>query len=140
MGAKKAYSQIFYNTPPIGILTNQVIEPGDALVTTAAGYLALATTATGLRAAGIAYEKYDTTGIASGVLKGAAEARAAAFLNSGADPVTIADIGNVVWLIDKNTIARTNPGGNTRSQGGRLIGFNDAGLPVVFYGAIFLTV
>lgn len=124
-------------TGPLGCLTNVRFYIGSICVTTTAGLLAPATQAVNLKAQGVSEFELDTTGVASntirkGVTRGPHEVE-----NSGTDPVTNADIGNVVFIEDDNTCRRTNPGGNTTSPMGPLAFFSDAGKPVVLIGVGF---
>lgn len=121
-------------TPPLGVLTNIHIYVGSICVTTAAGYLRPAITGTGLVAQGVSEFDLDTTGVASGTIKKGVKKGPFVVTNSATDPVTIADIGNDVFLEDDDTIRRVNTGGNTYSRAGKLIGFHDDGRPIVLIG------
>ncbi len=49
-----------------------------------------------------------------------------AYENSGGDPVTVADIGNDVFIEDDQTVSRTN-GGATQSRAGVMVGLRSDG-------------
>lgn len=53
--------------------------------------------------------------------------------SSAADELTNADIGALVYVVNNNTVAKTN-GTSTRSVAGRLVGFFSDGRPVVRIG------
>lgn len=87
---------------------------------------------TGLKIVGW-YEGEDVTTVAGNdieVISGIIERK-----NSGSDPVTIADLEQVVYFEDDQTIAKTSNGG-TLSPGGVLVGFIDS-KPFVMMGAGF---
>ena len=100
------------------VLTNVVIHQGALVAITAAGYARPAITATGLVAVGIARESVDSTGVASGDVAVEVEEMIAEFANSaGGDEITIADIGQIVFIADDQTVAKTD-GTGTRSPAG----------------------
>jgi hypothetical protein len=49
------------------------------------------------------------------------------WVNSAADPITQASMGQVVYIVDDFTVAKTN-GTNTRSPGGKLVGIDTDGV------------
>lgn len=107
------------------------------IVVSDAGYAAPARVALGLIVLGIARQDVDNTGGASGdktveYLRGAFP-----FINSaGGDAIAQADLGKDVYLVDDQTVAKTD-GGGTRSKAGRFVGFDDAGVkPVVELGGV----
>ena len=84
------------------------------------GTAAAAGTAT-LVVAGIAESQQDNTTGADGDLEVVVESDVIAnFGNLGADPVTQADVGQLVFAADDQTIARTNGGGAGRPAVGYL--------------------
>ena len=92
----------------------------------AAGYVVPGQTAVGLRTAGVVEKTYDNTLGVNGAVK--CEIRAGIFPMNilAGDPVAQADIGNTCYLVDDNTIAKTN-GSSTRSAAGVIEGFTDDG-------------
>ncbi len=86
--------------------------------------------ATALRAVGIAENKADASGKTNGAVQ--VEVRRGYFaLAHGADPVTLADVGQVCYLVDDQTIAKTD-GTGTRSPAGILRDVNGEGAWVDF--------
>lgn len=111
----KSIPGILFSYP---VLANAVIHQGAIVVLTAAGYAKPAVTGTGLLAVGIAREPVDATGLASGALTVEVEEMIAGCANSaGGDEITIAELGEIVYLVDDQTIAKTSAGG-TRSVAG----------------------
>jgi hypothetical protein len=101
-----------------GQLTNTVIYAGALVALTAAGYLTPGAAATTLKPVGRANETKDATGIASGAQTVSVEAGIFAWANSSAgDAITIADIGNVCYIVDDQTVAKTD-GSGARSAAG----------------------
>ncbi|MBV1702617.1 MAG: hypothetical protein KGQ46_12430 [Hyphomicrobiales bacterium] len=76
-------------------------------------------TAVGLVALGIAKSQADNRLGAAGAIPVRYEAGCFHFNIDPADPVTLADVGNPVFITDDNTICRTN-GAGTKSQAGFL--------------------
>ena len=80
------------------------------------GFAAPGRTATGLRSVGIAEEPVDNTAGGNGAVF--VEVRRGCFaMKQGADPVTLADVTEACYLVDDQTIARTD-GAGTRSVAG----------------------
>lgn len=78
-----------------------------------------ATTATGKLAIGFCVKEVDNTGGASGdkVVRIRTGVSMMMMNSAAADEITSADIGKVVFIVDDNTVAKTN-GSNTRSAAG----------------------
>lgn len=95
-----------------------IIYAGALVVIDAAGNAAPGSTATGLRARGVAQEPVDnSTGLAGAQ---AVESRRGVFAfgnSAAADEITRADIGNQAWIVDDQTVAKTSAT-NTRSVAG----------------------
>lgn len=101
---------------------------GGIAVLNAAGFLQPATTALGLTLAGIFEEDVDNTGGANGAKRTSARQGVFKVNNSAAtDLLTLVDIGKPCFLVDDNTVAKTN-GTNTRSAGGVVIGVDPDGV------------
>lgn len=90
-----------------------------ALIVLDAGYAKPGATAAGLIALGRAEETVDNTTGAAGALSVSAERGTFYFDNSSTDPVTQADVGKAVYIVDDETIAKTHAA-NTRSIAGIL--------------------
>lgn len=95
------------------------IYQGGIVVVSAAGYLAPATTATGLICAGRADETVANTG-AAGALTCKFSQGVFRFGNSAAgDAITVAEIGDDCYLVDDQTVAKTDDTG-ARSRAGKI--------------------
>jgi hypothetical protein len=103
------------------------INQGALVVLTAAGLAAPASTALNLRAAGRAEETVDNTGGAAAAKSIEIRRGQFKFKNAGADPVTQADVLGDCYIVDDDTVARTN-GANTRSRAGTVINVEPSGV------------
>lgn len=106
---------------PVPVAANALIRAGALVVANAAGYAAPGAVATTLTYLGRAEEAVDNTGGADGA-KTVIVRRHKAFKwkNSGADAVTQAELGKTCYIVDDETVAKTN-GGNTRSAAGKVV-------------------
>lgn len=110
-----------------------VIKEG-AIVSLVSGRALEGATATTHTTVGVAWRRCDNSGGAAGAKEVEVDEGDFPFDNSSAsDELTAADIGAVVYLVDNNTVAKTN-GSSTRSVAGRLVGFFSDGRPVVRIG------
>lgn len=101
-----------------------------ALVCMAAGVAVNGATATGLIADGIARETVDNTGGAAGALRIESQPGQYYFANSAAgDAITLAEVGTDCFIVDNQTVAKTN-GGGTRSRAGKIIDVDASGVLV----------
>ena len=91
-----------------------------------AGVGAPGRTAVGLVPLGITFQTVDNSAGAANAATVEYETGTFLFAVLGADPVTAADIGNDVFIVDDQTIARTN-GTSTRSRLGKLVSFDAEG-------------
>lgn len=103
---------------------------GSILMTNAGGYVTVGATATGQFVRGIC-----TTPKTSPASNGAVEVaweEGDFELESGTagDAITVANIGDTVYIIDDNTVGATD-GGATRSAAGKLVAISPNGKPVV---------
>lgn len=103
------------------VAANVKIFAGALVALNAQGYLVPGAASTTLRYPGRAEEFCDNTGGADGD-KTATVRRGAAFkfANAATDPVAQADVGNLVYILDDQTVAKTNAG-NTLSPAGYLL-------------------
>lgn len=68
----------------------------------------------------------DNTGGAAGAFKVEIEEGIFPFENHGADLVVAADVGSDCFIVDDQTVAKTN-GGATRSRAGKIVDLDSAG-------------
>lgn len=100
---------------------------GSLVMRNAAGYLTKGATATGCVGVGRAEKTVDNTGAAGAAM---VEYRTGTFLfaNSAAgDLITIADIGKACFIVDDQTVAKTD-GTGTRSRAGIVDGIEATGV------------
>jgi len=115
-----------------GVAANAVIHAGAIVVRNAGGFAAPASTALGLHALGVAQDAADNTGGANGAKTVDVDAGVYQVANSAADDeITAADIGNDCYLVDDQTVAKTD-GTNTRSVAGKVRDVDAAGVWVEF--------
>lgn len=116
-----------------GVLAATKVLSGTIAALTAAGFVQGGVTATTLKAVGVFDETVDNTAGASGDVK--ARTRRDGwfrFANSTAgDLITIADIGTDCYIVDNQTVAKTN-GTNTRSVAGKVRDVEAAGVWIEF--------
>ena len=106
------------------------IFAGAAVVIQADGYAAPGSTATGLKSVGIAQEAVDNRDGGNGAVN--VKVRRGCFaMKHGADPVTLADVCSPCYLVDDQTIAKTD-GAGTRSQAGIVRDVDSASVWVEF--------
>jgi len=102
-----------------GVSADAVIYAG-ALVVLNGGYAEPGSVATTLKAVGRAEEAVDNTGGADGDVMVRVRKGVFRFKNSAAgDAITAADIGGTAYVVDDETVAKTN-GTNTRSAAGTI--------------------
>lgn len=115
------------------VLASTKVLSGTIAAITAAGFAQGGATATTLKGVGVFDETVDNTTGANGDLK--ARVRRDGyfrFANSAAgDQITVADIGNDCYMVDNQTVAKTN-GTNTRSVAGKVRDVEAAGVWVEF--------
>lgn len=103
-------------------------ELGKIACANATGYATPGATATTLTFLGMFGETVDNTGGADGAKTVLVERKEAfKFKNSGADAVTQAELGKTCYIVDSETVAKTN-GGNTRSAAGKVVGIDSDGV------------
>lgn len=99
---------------------------------TGAGNATRAATATNLIGVGVAIEQADNTGGAAGAVRVKVRKGCWQIGNSAAgDLITLADIGTNCFMVDDNTVAKTN-GSSTRSVAGRVVDVDANGVWVDF--------
>ncbi len=107
---------------------NVKIFQGALVCLTAAGLATPGAVATTLKADGIAKATADNTGGAASAITVEVEKGTFRFANSAAgDAITIAEIGTDCFVVDDQTVAKTN-GGATRSVAGRVVDVDAQGV------------
>lgn len=103
------------------LAANAVIFEGALVCLSATGYATPGAVATTLVADGVAISSVDNTGGANGAVSVEVRKGVFRFGNSAAgDLITIAEIGDNCYIVDDQTVAKTN-GGATRSVAGRIV-------------------
>lgn len=111
-----------------GVAAATKVYGGSLVCINAAGYLVPGTTATTLKAAGRCEKQVDNTLGAAGAKSGKYRPGTYRFANSAAaDLITIADIGSDCFIVDDQTVAKTN-GTNTRSVAGKVVQVDAVGV------------
>lgn len=115
------------------VLAATKVLAGTLVVLTAAGYAQGGAVATTLKAVGVADETVDNTAGASGDLKVPVRNDGwFRFANSAAaDLITIADIGTNAYIVDNQTVAKTD-GVATRSIAGKIRDVDATGVWIEF--------
>lgn len=116
-----------------GVLASTKVLAGTIAVLTAAGYAQGGATATTLKAVGVFDATVDNTGGSSGDLKAPVRRDGwFKFANSASgDLITIADIGNSCYIVDNQTVAKTD-GTSTRSVAGKVRDVDASGVWIEF--------
>lgn len=116
-----------------GVLAATKVLAGTLVVLTAAGYAQGGSVATTQKAVGVADETADNTGGASGDIK--VRVRRDGWFRFGnsasGDLITIADIGNSAYIVDNQTVAKTD-GSTTRSVAGKIRDVDAQGVWIEF--------
>lgn len=108
-----------------------LIHQGALVCLNAAGYAVPGSTATTLKGDGVARATVDNSAGAAGAARVEVEKGVFRFDNLAGDAVTIADIGGSAYVVDDQTVARTN-GANTRSVAGTIVDVDAQGVWVRF--------
>jgi hypothetical protein len=115
------------DNPVYPVAAGAVIHPG-ALVVLRGGYLEPGSEAAGLIAAGRAQQAADNSAGADGDLQVEVRRGVALWENSaGADEITQADVGSDCYIVDDQTVAKTD-GTGTRSVAGRIMAVDTEGV------------
>ena len=112
---------------------NAKVFAGTIAVVDASGNMNRGTTAATLKCVGVFDQPFDNTGGAAGAIAGEAKLGVfGPFANSAAgDQITNADVGADCFIVDDQTVAKTN-GGSTRSVAGKVHLVEAAGVWVRF--------
>lgn len=115
-----------------GVLGGQKVLAGTVVVLTAAGFARGGLTAADVATVGIAQETVDnTTGVDGAVAVPIRRGVHQLANSAAADAITNADYGKPCYVVDNQTVAKTN-GGNTRSVAGVVRGVDGGGVWVEF--------
>lgn len=123
-------SVVVANVSPLeyGVDGGSILYTGALIVFNALGYLAPGATATGLIAAGRAEKTVDNSAGADGAVTGKVKPGVFRYGNSAAaDAITIAEIGDTCYIVDDQTVAKTD-GTGTRSAAGKIVNVDSAGV------------
>lgn len=111
-----------------GVDGGSKIFAGSIVVLNALGFAAPGSTATGLVTVGRADEQVDNTDGSDGDLKVKVRRGVFRFANSaGADEITAAEIGDDCYIVDDQTVAKTD-GTSTRSVAGKVVQVDTLGV------------
>ncbi|SJN11628.1 Phage protein [Halomonas citrativorans] len=114
-----------------GLTAGAVVYAGGIVALAASGFASAGSTATGLTAVGVATHYQDNTTGDNGDQRIDVKVGCFAFTNSAeADEVTAADVGKPCYLVDDQTVAKTD-GEATRSIAGIIDGVDDVGVWVL---------
>ena len=116
--------------PPVA--ANARIFGGALVAINSAGYAVPGSTATGLATAGVAQHRADNTGAIAGAIRVRLSKMPHQFGNSAStDAITLADVGKDCFIVDDQTVAKTD-GTGTRSRAGRVFDVDADGVWVDF--------
>jgi len=116
--------------PPVAASTR--IWGGAITCVNAAGYAVPGATSTTLKAVGVSEHRADNSGGVAGAIRVRCRKGPHRFANSAAaDAITLADVGNDCFIVDDQTVAKTN-GSNTRSVAGKIFDVDADGVWVDF--------
>ena len=116
--------------PPVA--ANVRIFGGALVAINAAGFAVPGQAANGLKGAGVAEARADNTGGAAGDIRVRLNLLPSQFDNSAAaDAITLADIGSDCFIVDDQTVAKTN-GGGVRGRAGKVFDVDADGVWVDF--------
>lgn len=112
----------------VPVAANAVCYAGGIAVANATGFAAPGSTATTLTYLGRFEDYVSNAGGANGAkLVQVRRKKAFKFGNSGTDAITQADLGKTCYIVDDETVAKTN-GTGTRSAAGKVIGIDADGV------------
>ena len=107
---------------PVAATTHHFV--GALVATNNAGFTVVPTASTSLVAQGVCIEEANNTGSAGAIKCKIQAGTFSFFMGGGGDALTIADRGKIVYMIDDQTVGKTN-GSNTRSPAGYLVDVQD---------------
>lgn len=108
------------------------IPVGVMVAITAAGVLANAAAVAAHKVVGVADADADNSAGIDGAIKGTVRKGAFLFFNSAAaDQITLASVNDSAYVVDNQTVAKTN-GGNTRPVAGKIVDVDADGVWIEF--------
>ncbi|MCK9468199.1 MAG: hypothetical protein M0Q49_02175 [Porticoccaceae bacterium] len=120
----KRIGEVFH----LPVAASKKIFAGSLVMLNATGYATPGATATGQVCAGRANEQVDNSAGADGDLFVDVEQGVFQFANSAsADEITAAEIGDTCYIVDDQTVAKTD-GTSTRSAAGKVVGVDADGV------------
>lgn len=113
----------------VPVAATKKIFAGSLVAANATGFATPGATATTLTYLGRAEQFVDNTGGADAA-KSVVVRRGKAFKwkNSAGDAVTQAEMGKTCYIVDDETVSKTNAGGNTQSAAGKVVGIDSDGV------------
>lgn len=112
----------------VPVATNVKIYAGALVALNASGYATPGAVATNLTYLGRAEEQVDNTGGADGAKTvNVRRKKAFKWKNHGADAIVQADLGKTCYIVDDETVAKTD-GTATRSAAGKVVGLDSDGV------------
>lgn len=121
---QKATGKLF--SDPVKASTK--IFGGSLVCLDASGWAVPGSTATGLIARGVALKQADNSSGANGAINAETEQGIFPFENSAsADEITRAEIGDLCYIVDDQTVAKTD-GSSSRSVAGRIVDLDTTGV------------
>lgn len=121
---KRRDAKVF--SDPVAATTK--IYAGSLVCINASGYAVPGSTSTALKARGVAQEQVDNSTGAAGDKRVETNRGCFPFANSAsADEITRADIGATAYIVDDQTVAKTN-GTSTRSAAGKVLAVESDGV------------
>jgi hypothetical protein len=115
----------------IPVAANAVLFAGALAAVNATGFATPGAVAATLKGAGRVEATVDNTGGADGAKSVTIKRGVFKFKNHGADAITQADLLADCFIVDDETVAKTN-GGNTRSKAGKIVEVEATGVWVEF--------
>jgi len=110
------------------VAASQTVFAGSIVMLNASGYLTPGATATGQVCAGRALQQIDNSAGANGDFDCMVESGVFSFANSAAaDLITIAEVGDTCYIVDDQTVAKTD-GTGTRSAAGKVVAIDSEGV------------
>lgn len=131
LAADRSTPALLDDSLSLGVAAATTIYGGAIVARNAAGFATQGATATGLVGVGRAEERVVNAGSAGDV---AIRVRPGTYRygnSASGDAITIADIGAPCWIVDDQTVAKTD-GGGTRSIAGYVAGVDAQGVWVRF--------
>jgi len=115
-----------------GVAASTKLYAGGIACINAGGYLTKGAASTTLKAVGVTQAQADNSSGADGAIKGKVRRGCFKFANSASgDLISTADVGSDCYIVDDQTVAKTN-GSSTRSVAGKVRAVDSDGVWVDF--------